>query len=104
MVFTPPEALGLLGRFATTAALFEPYRNSATPDEICSCLLKLLEVRGEFQREANRNNTPISQTEYPKLWILTPTASQTILNGFGASLDEKNWPSGIYFLPEYLSN
>lgn len=97
-----PEALGLLGRFATTPALFEPYRNPATPDEICSCLLKLLEVRGEFQREANRNNTRISELDYPKLWILTPTASQNILNGFGATESVENWLPGIYFLAEYL--
>ncbi|NET16926.1 MULTISPECIES: hypothetical protein [Okeania] len=41
-----PEELGLLGRLATTSALFEPYRNPVTPDEIDSCLLKLLEVKG----------------------------------------------------------
>ncbi|NES93053.1 hypothetical protein [Okeania sp. SIO2B9] len=96
------EALGLLGHFATTSALFEPYRNPVTSNEICSCLLKLLEVRGEFQREAKRNNNRIYEDDYPKLWIITPTASQSILNGFGANLDEKNWLRGIYFLPEYL--
>ncbi len=97
-----PETLGLLGRLATTAALFEPYRNPVTPDEIDSCLLKLLAVKGEFKREANRNNTPISVDDYPKLWILTPTASPTILNGFAATLDAENWCSGIYFLGKYL--
>ncbi len=97
-----PEELGLLGRLATTSALFEPYRNPVTPDEIDSCLLKLLEVKGEIKREARRNNTRISMDDYPKLWILTPTASQKILNGFKATLDEPNWCSGIYFLGEYF--
>ncbi|NET44509.1 hypothetical protein [Okeania sp. SIO2B3] len=87
---------------ATTSALFEPYRNPVTPDEIDSCLLKLLEVKGEIKREANRNNTRISMDNYPKLWILIPTASQKILDGFRAILDEENWCSGIYFLGEYF--
>ena len=97
-----PQELGLLGRLATTSALFEPYRNPVTPDEIDSCLLKLLEVKGEIKREANRNKTRISMDDYPKLWILTPTASQKILDGFRATLDEENWCSGIYFLGEYF--
>ncbi|NET29642.1 hypothetical protein [Okeania sp. SIO1I7] len=97
-----PEELGLLGSLATTSALFEPYRNPVTPDEIDSCLLKLLEVKGEIKREANRNKTRISMDDYPKLWILTPTASQKILDEFRAILDEENWCSGIYFLGEYF--
>lgn len=96
------EVLGLLGRLATTPALFEPFRNPATPDEICSCLLKLLQVRGESQREAHRNKTRISEADYPKLWILTPTASEATLNGFRAILDESNPIAGIYFLADYL--
>ncbi len=96
-----PATLGLLGRLATTTALFEPFRNAATTQEICDCLLKLLEVRGELQRESNRNSRNLSEHELPKLWILTPTASVQLLSGFGANLRE-NWPSGVYFMPEYL--
>ncbi|NEQ37513.1 MAG: hypothetical protein F6K40_15040 [Okeania sp. SIO3I5] len=92
------EELGLLGRLATTSALFEPYRNPVTPDEIDSFLVKLL----KFKREINRNNSCISLDDYPKLWILTPTASQNILNGFQATLNEENWCSGIYFFGEYF--
>jgi len=50
----------------------------------------LLQVRGESQREANRNKTRILEADYPKLWILTPTASEATLNGFRAILDESN--------------
>ena len=96
-----PTTLGLLGRLTTTTALFEPFRNAATTQEICDCLLKLLEVRGELQRESNRNSRNLSESELPKLWILTPTASAQLLLGFGANLRE-NWPSGVYFMPEYL--
>jgi hypothetical protein len=94
--------LGLLGRFATTPAIFEPFRNAATATEICNCLLKLLEIRGEFEREANRNQQRLEESNLPRLWILSPTASQGILDGFGAIVDEENWLTGVYCLPKYL--
>ncbi|GFZ90684.1 flagellar assembly protein H [Okeania sp. KiyG1] len=97
-----PEALGLLGKLATTICLFEPFRNPVTIDEIRSCLLKLLEVNTDFIRRANRENTRLNENNYPKLWILTPTASKTILEGFGAKSDDNNWGPGIYLLPEYF--
>ena len=68
-------------------AIFEPFRNPVTADEICDCLLKLLEIRGELQREANRNRGRIAEYLKPKLWILTPTAWENLLQGFGATLD-----------------
>ncbi|MBD2179532.1 hypothetical protein [Aerosakkonema funiforme] len=95
------EILGLLGRLAATPSIFEPFRNPATPNEISDCLLKLWEIRGELQREANRNNTNIAESALPKLWILTPTESAGILSGFGAIIND-NWLPGIYLMPEYL--
>lgn len=93
--------LGLLGKFATNPAIFEPFRNAASKEEICDCLLKLLEVRGALQREANKNKTPIQELEIPKLWILTPTASPTLLSGFRAVQGE-DWLPGVYFMADYL--
>ncbi|NET55994.1 MAG: hypothetical protein F6K47_07430 [Symploca sp. SIO2E6] len=98
----PPKALGLLGRLATTPALFEPFRNAATIIDIYNCLLKLLIVWGEFQREANRNKQQLLQESLPRLWILSPTASPSLLKGFGAKIDLDDWGEGIYFLPEYF--
>ncbi len=98
---TIPDTLGILGQFAATASLFEPFRNAASATEICDCLLKLLEVRGDLQRQANRNNTRIIESNLPKLWILTPTASAQILSGFGANPKDDYLP-GIHFMPEYL--
>ncbi|ALF51952.1 hypothetical protein ACX27_02320 [Nostoc piscinale CENA21] len=95
------ETLGLLGQFATTPALFEPFRNPAAATEICDCLLKLLEVRGDLQRQANRNNTRIQESDLPKLWILTPTASASLLSGFGAN-PKADFLPGVYFMAEYL--
>ncbi|MBW4497635.1 MAG: hypothetical protein KME26_32160 [Oscillatoria princeps RMCB-10] len=96
-----PEVLGLLGRFAATPCLFEPFRNPATSQEICDCLLKMLEVRGEYQREANRNNTSIQEAALPRLWILTPTASEALVSEFRAIID-KSWLPGIYFMANPL--
>jgi len=93
--------LGLLGRIAQTPVLIEPFRNAATCDEICDCLLKLLEVRGELQRQAKRNQLKLTPAAIPKLWILTPTASATLLEDFGAKVDEQ-WLPGVYFLAKNL--
>ncbi len=41
------QVLGLLGRFAATPCLIEPFRNAATPMEIRSCLSKLFDWREE---------------------------------------------------------
>ena len=97
------QPLGLLGRLAQTTTMLEPFRNAADIEEICTCLLKALEVRGELHREARRNKTKLPLSSLPLLWILTPTASKTLRAGFGASPQtEKDWPSGIYFLPKNL--
>jgi len=93
------RTLGLLGRIAQTPILIEPFRNAASPDEICDCLLKLLEVRGELRREANRNQLKLAPGAIPKLWVLTPTASATLLEDFGAKVDE-TWLDGVYFAPK----
>ncbi|MBD2535027.1 DUF4351 domain-containing protein [Nostoc flagelliforme FACHB-838] len=95
------EMLGILGKFAATSAIFEPFRNPASEEEICDCLLKLLEVRGALQREANRNKISIKELEIPKLWILSPTVSVRILSGFSA-IQASNWVSGVYLMGEYL--
>ena len=72
---TNVELLGLLGTLATTPAIFEPFRNPASTEEICDCLLKSLEVRGALRRAAKREQTNKTKIKIPKLWILTPTAS-----------------------------
>lgn len=93
------EILGLLGRFAATPAIFEPFRNAASEDEICDCLLKLFELRGQLQREAKRNKTKVAKSSIPKLWILTPTASASRLSGFGAVLGADRLP-GVCLMPK----
>jgi hypothetical protein len=94
-----PEPLGLLARTLHHRAIFEPYRNPVTADEIEDCLLKLLVISAELRRDARRQQTPLAESNYPHLWILTPTASDRLLEGFGAILDVENWGNGIYQLP-----
>ena len=107
--FTPSNAipeysktLGLLGKMANTTAIFEPFRNPANVSEICSCLGKLLDVRGELERKFRRENTRYDDGELPKLWIWMPTASKALVDSFNAIPDTENWMQGIYFLGEFL--
>jgi hypothetical protein len=97
----PPE-LGLLGRLAQTPCLLEPYRNPVTIDGIIACLSKLFTVREQLQREAHRNQQPLLAENIPRLWIITPTASQRIITAFSA-LNHPDWGEGIYFLPPALT-
>jgi len=94
--------LGLLGKIAANPCIVEPFRNPVTSGEILDCMLKLLEIRGEQVREANRQKTTIAEDATPKLWILTPTASAQLLSRFGATLDLEKSGLGIYFLPTDL--
>ena len=58
-------------------------------------------MRGALQREAKRNQTNIIETQIPKLWILTPTASKNLLSGFNGTPKPDSLP-GIYYLPQSL--
>lgn len=98
---TNTELLGLLGKLATTPAIFEPFRNPASTEEICDCLLKSLEVRSALRRAAKREQTTKAKIEIPKLWILTPTASRNIISGFSGITKPDSLP-GIYYLAKSL--
>jgi hypothetical protein len=60
-------------------------------------LLKLFELQGELQRKAKRDEERIVEDNLPRLWILSPSASDSLLQGCNAAADEDNWPSGVYF-------
>ncbi|WP_414574605.1 DUF4351 domain-containing protein [Anabaena sp. CCY 9402-a] len=108
VLFTPNQQqksnlqiLGLLGRFAENPAIIEPFRNPASTDEICDCILKLLEVKASLRREAKTNKTKLQDSEIPQLWVLTPTVSETRLSSFG-TMQKQDWLSGVHFLPDAL--
>ncbi len=92
------QALGLLGKMAATPAIFEPFRNPATADDILNCMGKLIAVERDRLRQAKRDNDLANSSPY-QLWILTPTASSDLLDQFGAKL--KTDP-GIHYLAEAL--
>ncbi|BAZ05002.1 DUF4351 domain-containing protein [Calothrix sp. NIES-3974] len=95
------EILGLLGEFTASPAILEPFRNPASSDEICDCIVKVLETKAKLRREAKTNKTKLQPEIIPKLWVLTPTASATVLSSFNANPKEEFSP-GVYFLGDAL--
>jgi hypothetical protein len=94
--------LGLLGKLAAEPALIEPFRNAATIAEIRSCINKLFDIFAESKRQSKVEKKQIAESELPKLWILSPTASEGILNGFRTSIDAENWGVGVHLLGDYF--
>jgi hypothetical protein len=94
--------LGLLGKFAAQTALFEPFRNAATPAEIRSCMNKLFDIFADLKRQNKSDSNRIVESELPFLWIISPTASASLLEGFRARLDEESWGVGVHFLGDYF--
>jgi hypothetical protein len=95
------KVLGLLGKFAEYPAILEAFRNPVSDDGIRDCIQKLLDVWGKLRRRAYANKAQLQESEIPKLWVLTPTISNTILSGFNANR-KSEWSSGIYFLGDNL--
>ncbi|MBF2062984.1 MAG: hypothetical protein IGS39_00895 [Calothrix sp. C42_A2020_038] len=95
------KKIGLLGKFASHSGLFEAFRNAATIDEIRSCTTKLHSTFAELQRNAKTNKKRIKEEELPFLWILTPTASKSTLNGFRAYEAPDEWSQGVYLLGNF---
>jgi hypothetical protein len=89
--------LGLLGKIVQTPCLLEPFRNQPTPSEIRSCLRKLYQVHGDYQRKARREQESIPEEALPQLWILASSASDALLSRFEA-IHNDEWDAGVYFL------
>jgi hypothetical protein len=95
-----PAELGLLSRCIPRPTLFEPFRNAASPHEIRACASKLYEVHNDIMRKAKRAKEPPPASEQrPFLWIITPTLSKAVQNGFGA-VQDVDWPPGVFFAPK----
>ena len=54
-----------------------------------------------MRREAKANKIKLQESEIPKLWILTPTISETRLSSFG-TIQKEGWLSGVHFLADAL--
>ncbi|HEY9909098.1 MAG TPA: hypothetical protein V6D18_15995 [Thermosynechococcaceae cyanobacterium] len=95
------QGLGLLGRMVEQFCLIEPYRNPVSTVEVQVCLGRAIEVGLHQRREAKQNQIPAKQVVLPHLWILSPTVSEAVLEGFGARQTQQ-WGKGVYVLPESL--
>jgi hypothetical protein len=60
-----------------------------------------IEVKALLRRDAKANKTKLQESNIPKLWVLTPTASPAILSSFNFN-QKSGWLSGIYFLGDAL--
>lgn len=96
---TTPDTLGLLGKLAQKTCLLEVYRNAVNSVQIMDCIGKLVTVANNQIKTGKKEGKAFS--EYPFLWIITPTISEKILNEFKA-VGRENWEKGVYFLPEGL--
>ncbi len=93
--------LGILARIAQNPCLLEPFRKQPTETEIRSCLYKLYHLEAEIQRDAKRDEDKISDSQLPRLWIITTSCSDNVLNEIPVHRDEA-WPDGIYFSGKIL--
>jgi Domain of unknown function (DUF4351) len=95
--------LGLLAKLAAKSVVFEPFRNSVKIPQIRACMSKLFDLHQALGKEAKKEKQPeLAENNLPMLWILTPTLSAPILEGFGAKLDLENWAEGVYLMPAHL--
>jgi hypothetical protein len=78
-------------------ALLEPFRNQPSGTEIRNCFLKLFAVIANAQRKVKRKKIKLSEDSLARLWIISPSVSETLLLNFEFKLDLENWPNGVYF-------
>jgi Domain of unknown function (DUF4351) len=97
------EELGLLAKLATNPVVFEPFRNSVKIPQIRACMSKLFDLQQALIKEAKKEKqSELAEDSFPLLWILTPTLSAPILEGFGAKLDLEQWGEGVYLMPAHF--
>jgi len=85
--------LGLLGELLTRDSLIEVFRNPATDLEIRNSQSKLTADEIEQTNKAKRKKQTIAKDKLPWLWLIMPTASLEIREGFG--VHETEHP-GVY--------
>ena len=75
--------LSLLGELLTRDSLIEVFRNPATDLEIRNSQSKLTADEIEQTNKAKRKKQTIAKDKLPWLWLIMPTASLEIREGFG---------------------
>ena len=89
--------LGLLGELLTRDALIEVFRNPATDLEIVTSRSKLNAEEIDRINKAKRRNQSLDKEKLPWLWLIMPTASSDIREGFGV---RKTKDPGVYDFPK----
>jgi len=111
--FTPTtvhQHLGLLTQMTTKACLLEPFRKQPSKMEIRQCMLKLFALHGELVRQANKNvpekskKSSLPENALPRLWIITTSALDNLLNFFEAKPKSSPWGKGVYFLNQWVKS
>jgi hypothetical protein len=92
------ERLGLLGQLLIHDSLIEVFRNPASEYEILVCKGKLIDLVCRRVREAKRRDETVKSENLPYVWLIMPTASKEIRNGYGA---RKSRIPGVYRLPKF---
>ncbi len=92
------QRLGLLGQLLTHDSLIEVFRNPASEHEILVCKGKLIDLVCRRVREAKRRHETVKSENLPYVWLIMPTASKEIRNGYGA---RKSRIPGVYRLPKF---
>lgn len=96
---TEKQKLGLLAKVAQSDCSIEVYCEQISETEVRNCLRKLLSVFSTLNYRLEAEGKILDDNDLPYLWIVVPSASQDLLNSFGAQLEPKNWTAGVYFLP-----
>jgi len=92
----PPESIGLLGRLAVETAAIEVFRNQPNDYEMLMCANRLFSYVGELGREARSEKVSVFTKDWGKLWIISTTASQKLLDDYGAEPDSEINCQGVY--------
>ena len=97
------DELGLLAKLAINSVVFEPFRNSVKIPQVRACMSKLFDLHQALGKEAKKDKQPeLADDSLPMLWILTPTLSVPILEGFGVQLELEEWCEGVYLMPAHF--
>ncbi len=96
------QSIGLLGKLVTHTSSIEVFRNQPNIFQVLMCMKKLYTYFAELNRAANRESTSFNVEGSGKLLIVSTTASQGLLEGFGATIDPDINCNGVYSLHPYL--
>ncbi len=83
--------------------VIEPFRNPVKVPQIRACISKLFDLHLTLAKDAKKQKQPEPEDDkLPKLWILTPTLSDRLLETVGAKHDLEQWGEGVYELASGL--